>query len=517
MLGGSRFSPRSLTGLVTGGVSGGTIGFLLGRQTGSEFGLEPKNSEHKQQQQQQQQQRTEIPLAPAKSATSHTQELADLLNQRQRRTGGPNSESNLDESITDKSTTATSNSRWRQQQQQRQSNSSTSVAKKSTTTVASSALDRVRRFGLPESTPLLERARYVASYNDRHRTANWVCEVLTREDFQDKQQQQQQQQKPTVVTSTTVTSTGAQQLEQRRSREVAVVSRRKSRFTVDEAVLSQFRAALEDYKGSGFDRGHLAPAGNHKQTQAGLDETFLLSNITPQVGANFNRGAWNNLEQHVRGLIEGDNSVYGEVHVCSGPLYMAAQIHPISTEEDQSQVAISTAITANDEHAAEPRPAGPSTTATERVYYKHRDARGNPEVRYSQIGKNKVSVPTHFFKVILGLAPEGSEAQPEITAFIMPNEAIPSGRPLSDYAVTLENLEAAAGFCFFTRLSNRHAHVVVEAAPTSSSSTKVAGKKIKGEKEQEDGAYCEQQASSDSIHQHVRPVARSGGMGPMVT
>ena len=38
------------------------------------------------------------------------------------------------------------------------------------------------------------------------------------------------------------------------------------------------------FQGSGFDRGHLAPAGNHKQNQELCNETFLLSNIAPQVG-----------------------------------------------------------------------------------------------------------------------------------------------------------------------------------------------------------------------------------------
>lgn len=43
------------------------------------------------------------------------------------------------------------------------------------------------------------------------------------------------------------------------------------------------RATNADYKGSGFDRGHLAAAGNHKWSQKAMEDTFYLSNVAPQV------------------------------------------------------------------------------------------------------------------------------------------------------------------------------------------------------------------------------------------
>ena len=49
---------------------------------------------------------------------------------------------------------------------------------------------------------------------------------------------------------------------------------------------------------SGFDRGHLAPAANHRLNQAICDETFLMSNMSPQVGAGFNRDKWEHLERY---------------------------------------------------------------------------------------------------------------------------------------------------------------------------------------------------------------------------
>lgn len=45
-----------------------------------------------------------------------------------------------------------------------------------------------------------------------------------------------------------------------------------------------FRAALEDYRGSGFDRGHMAAAGNYPTDQAAMCGTFVLTNMVPQAG-----------------------------------------------------------------------------------------------------------------------------------------------------------------------------------------------------------------------------------------
>lgn len=81
---------------------------------------------------------------------------------------------------------------------------------------------------------------------------------------------------------------------------------------------SCFRATNKDYKNSGFDRGHLAAAGNHKASQELIKQTFVLSNIAPQVGKGFNRNAWNNLEKYVRKKAKHNKNVY----VCSGPLFL---------------------------------------------------------------------------------------------------------------------------------------------------------------------------------------------------
>jgi len=80
----------------------------------------------------------------------------------------------------------------------------------------------------------------------------------------------------------------------------------------------QCRSLNSDYRGSGFDRGHLAAAGNHRICQKHVDQTFFLSNIAPQVGVGFNRNSWNRLEKYVRKLTK----TYKNVYVCTGPLYV---------------------------------------------------------------------------------------------------------------------------------------------------------------------------------------------------
>ncbi|MEM7186153.1 MAG: DNA/RNA non-specific endonuclease [Bacteroidota bacterium] len=69
-------------------------------------------------------------------------------------------------------------------------------------------------------------------------------------------------------------------------------------FVQDRKVRSE-SADWRNYKNSGFDRGHLCPAGDRKFDYNAFHETFLTSNISPQ-DPDFNGGIWNRLEQKVR-------------------------------------------------------------------------------------------------------------------------------------------------------------------------------------------------------------------------
>ena len=90
---------------------------------------------------------------------------------------------------------------------------------------------------------------FVLAYDKRNRTAHWVFEHLTRE----------------------------------KVKRYEGIDRESSQFKPDNSVHEYFRATNEDYKKSGYDRGHLAAAGNHRWSQQALDQTFHLSNIAPQV------------------------------------------------------------------------------------------------------------------------------------------------------------------------------------------------------------------------------------------
>ena len=81
-----------------------------------------------------------------------------------------------------------------------------------------------------------------------------------------------------------------------------------ARTQEDESTPEQFRALLKDYRGSGFDRGHQAPAADFKHSQAAMDETFLLSNISPQVGKGMNRDYWARIETWVRTLAQDERA-----------------------------------------------------------------------------------------------------------------------------------------------------------------------------------------------------------------
>lgn len=68
-----------------------------------------------------------------------------------------------------------------------------------------------------------------------------------------------------------------------------------------------------------MNRGHLAPAGDIKSSQLAINETFLLTNISPQVGNGFNRGYWLQVESFVRRLVHD----FDDIYVVTGPLYLS--------------------------------------------------------------------------------------------------------------------------------------------------------------------------------------------------
>lgn len=116
---------------------------------------------------------------------------------------------------------------------------------------------------LPSSTTgqIVHHENYSLSYNETHEQAEWVAYEL----------------KKTHLSSTNY---------------------KRPYFEIDKAVKTG-AAHWRNYKKSGYDKGHLCPAGDRRFTKEAHDETFLTSNISPQEH-KFNAGIWNTLEQKVR-------------------------------------------------------------------------------------------------------------------------------------------------------------------------------------------------------------------------
>lgn len=165
----------------------------------------------------------------------------------------------------------------------------TSKTTKKATTSSPVKAERASITPLPKGSelPQLKRKRteqiiqhegYTVSYNADYRIANWVAYVLT-----DKEARSDK-------------------------------AERQNKFVVDPLVKGA-SATNEDYTRTGYDRGHLAPAGDMKWSEKAMRESFYLSNITPQK-PGLNRGIWKELEEQIR-LWAREN---GAVLIATGPV-----------------------------------------------------------------------------------------------------------------------------------------------------------------------------------------------------
>ncbi|XP_057561359.1 nuclease EXOG, mitochondrial isoform X2 [Hippopotamus amphibius kiboko] len=176
--------------------------------------------------------------------------------------------------------------------------------------------------------------------------------------------------------------------------------RKHCKFKPDPSIPPTFSAFNEDYVGSGWSRGHMAPAGDNKFSSKAMAETFYLSNIVPQNFDN-NAGYWNRIEMYCRELTER----FEDVWIVSGPLTL------------------------------------PQTGSD-----------GKKTVSYQVIGQDNVAVPSHLYKVILARRSPGSAEPLALGAFVVPNEAIGFQPQLSEFQVSLQDLEKLSGLVFFPHL-----------------------------------------------------------------
>lgn len=133
---------------------------------------------------------------------------------------------------------------------------------------------------------LLERYCYTVSYNQETRQPNWVMWQLTGDH---------------------------------------VMKHKKGvwhEYREDSELPPEIRSSLDDYSGSGYDKGHMCPGGDCNWDDEGRSETFLLSNMCPQ-NPLLNRGDWKEIELACRKWAQQ----YGSIYIVCGPIFFKSQDH----------------------------------------------------------------------------------------------------------------------------------------------------------------------------------------------
>ena len=128
-----------------------------------------------------------------------------------------------------------------------------------------------------EESVLLEYMGFTVSFNTQTKLPNWVAYELT-----------------AVETEGTV--------------------RRNNNYYPDPE-LKEKQADNNDYRNSGWDRGHMAPAGDMKWSEQAMLESCYFSNMCPQ-NKNLNGGDWRSLEERCRVWAQK----YGKVQIVCGPI-----------------------------------------------------------------------------------------------------------------------------------------------------------------------------------------------------
>lgn len=163
-----------------------------------------------------------------------------------------------------------------------------------------------------------------------------------------------------------------------------VNSNLKRPYFIDDPDVNSGSASWKNYIRSGYDRGHLCPAGDRRFSKEAFNETFYTSNISPQRN-NFNAGLWNRLEQKTRYWAKKYNGLY----VVTGGV-----------------------LTSN----------------------------------LKTIGKEDVSVPEYFYKVLIDKSNEEYKA----IGFLVPHQE--SDNALYHYVVPIDKIERMTGIDFFSNL-----------------------------------------------------------------
>jgi endonuclease G, mitochondrial len=225
---------------------------------------------------------------------------------------------------------------------------------------------KLKNFG---ATTVVAREPLALEHSDRLKIPLWVCEHVVPQELRYKRA--------------------------KRAITVKIGSKKKKvnliSFLPDPKLASGTRAELSDYSGSGFDRGHMAPAADFTWMWGAMESSFYLSNMAPQVGDGFNRGVWKLLEEQVRKYV----GTYKGAWIITGGFW---------------------------------RDGGSVDT----------------------IGSSAVAVPTHFYKVVV-VKDQGTH---HATAFVLKNEKQANTKDFQTFVESIDDLETWTGLDFMPELSS---------------------------------------------------------------
>jgi endonuclease G len=168
--------------------------------------------------------------------------------------------------------------------------------------------------------------------------------------------------------------------------------KRADRFKPDTySVPADEQAVEDDYRNSGFDKGHFVPAADFYWDQVRKNETFFLTNIAPQT-PDLNQVLWEKIESKIRNIVT-DSSV--NCYVITGAIYAAKRQRGMSDD--------------------------------------------------------KVGIPSSFYKIVYF----HKNKKDYLNCFLVTHQFAYSSLDLSDYQISLNKLEKLTGNSFFEKLQNQ--------------------------------------------------------------
>lgn len=226
--------------------------------------------------------------------------------------------------------------------------------------------------GVPET--VIGHTGFTVSFNREHNNPNWVAWELT-----------------------------ADETEGAETRELD--------FYPDPLIAEPHRVTTDDYKGSGYDRGHQCPAADMKWSREAMHDCFYMSNICPQEHA-LNSGGWQVLEGACRRWAKQE----GHIYIICGPVYGrfggASAVRGIAETGKKPEVSASR--------------------------------------KPKKIGKDHiVTVPDGFFKCVLSV----KSGEEKAIAFYYTNSK--SSQTMSSAAVSVDDIELLTGMDFFVNLDKK--------------------------------------------------------------